>query len=202
MQVATDLSSYWSPNLHKHNSKNRLYRWHLNAFHECVHQLLSDADPGRVLDAGCGEGFVIDYLRKQNPSIQFTGVDTRAEAITYARSMLDDDVRLRVGSIYKLPFSDNSFDAVLCNEVLEHLDDPLRALDEMKRVTRRHVLISVPREPIFRLLNDLGQVLGLSPDPGHVNFWTRRSFEHLINKHFDDATFVTKHVFQLALAEA
>lgn len=201
MDVATDLEEYGSANHHKHTTSNRLYQWHLQVFHEEIYRLLQEAAPETVLDAGCGEGFVIDYLYGKDPSIQYTGVDVRKGAIEYARTVLHDDVRLRTGSIYKLPFSDNSFDAVLCSEVLEHLDDPIKAVEQIKRVTRRYALITVPREPYFRWLNDLGQALGFSPDPGHVNFWTQRSFQDFINGQFKSATFAWKHVFQLALAE-
>lgn len=201
MDVATNLEEYRSANHHKHTTSNWLYRWHLRVFHEAIYELLKQAEPETVLDAGCGEGFVIDFLRKKDPSLRFTGVDADEGAIAYAKAMLDEDVRLRTGNVYKLPFSDSSFDAVLCSEVLEHLDDPVKAVEEIKRVTRRYAVITVPREPYFRLLNDMGQALGLSPDPGHVNFWTHRSFQDFINGRFSKATFMVKHVFQLALAE-
>ncbi len=154
-----------------------------------------------MLDAGCGEGFVTRYLAQQNPALRLTGVDLSREAIAYAQEHFGELARFRTGSLYKLPFSDNSFDTVLCSEVLEHLDDTRRAVNELKRVARRYVLITVPREPYFKWLNDMGRRLGVSPDPGHVNFWTKKTFQDFIKSHFNAPVFATKHVYQMALAE-
>ena len=190
-----------SPNLHKYSCGNPLYQWHLRAFHEAIYQQLETTGARRVLDAGCGEGFVTHYLATRDASLELTGLDLSEDAIEYARQQFGEAATFRTGSLYKLPFSDNSFDAVVCSEVLEHLDDPGRAIAQMKRVARRHVLITVPREPIFDRLNRLGRLFGLSPDPGHVNFWTKESFQDFIREHFGEAQFAWKHVYQLALAE-
>jgi len=193
--------SYSSANHHKYTYDNRLYQWHLQAFLGCIHEMLARAGSRTVLDAGCGEGFVTAYLARRNPALQITGVDLSPDAVAYATEHYGERARFRKGSLYKLPFSDNSFDAVLCSEVLEHLDDVDRAVEELKRVTRRHVLITVPREPYFKWLNDLGRYLGISPDPGHVNFWTKNTFQQFVRSHFPTADFAWKHIYQLALAE-
>ena len=190
-----------SPNLHKYTFDNKFYQRHLQAFLGRVYEMLAQTGAQRVLDAGCGEGFVTDFIARQDPALQLTGVDLSEEAVAYAREHFGAHATFRTGSLYKLPYSDNSFDAVVCCEVLEHLDEPARAVEEMKRVARRHVLITVPREPYFQWLNNVGQALGISPDPGHVNFWTKKTFPEFVRAHFDRATFDWKHIYQLALAE-
>jgi ubiquinone/menaquinone biosynthesis C-methylase UbiE len=200
MPLASD-TAYQSANYQKFTCGNPLYRWHLRAFLKSVCQMLAQTDARLVLDAGCGEGFVTHYLAQQNPDLAITGLDQREDAVAYAQEHFGDYARFRTGNIYKLPFSDKSFDAVLCSEVLEHLEDTDRAVRELKRVARRYVLVTVPREPYFKGLNDLGRRLGLSPDPGHVNFWTKKTFQAFVKGHFPSATFAWKHVYQLALAE-
>lgn len=200
MPIASD-TAYQSANHQKFTCGNPLYQWHLRAFLKRVYQMLAQTDARRVLDAGCGEGFVTHYLTQQNPDLELTGLDQSEEAVAYAQEHFGASARFRTGNLYKLPFSDKSFDAVLCSEVLEHLDDTDRAVRELKRVARRYVLITVPREPYFKGLNDLGRRLGLSPNPGHVNFWTKKTFQAFVNGHFTSATFAWKHVYQLALAE-
>ena len=54
------------------------------------------------------------------------------------------------GSLYEIPFDRDQFDLVLCLEVLEHLEDPGSALDELARTGRSDVVVSVPYEPWFR----------------------------------------------------
>ncbi len=194
--------SYSSANHQKYTYDNRLYQWHLRAFLRLLYRMLAETGARSVLDAGCGEGFVADFLARQDPDLHITGVDLSPAAVAYAEEHFGQRVRFRTGSLYKLPFSDQAFDTVVCSEVLEHLDAPERAVRELRRVARRHVLITVPREPYFGWLNALGRRLGISPDPGHVNFWTRQGFRAFVEAHFDAARFARRHgIYQLALAE-
>jgi hypothetical protein len=72
--------------------------------------------------------------------------------------------------------------------VLEHVPDPEHALAEMARTARGgHVLVSVPREPLWRALNVArGAYLGaLGNTPGHVNHWSKRGFAQLLERYGD-----------------
>ncbi len=193
--------AYTSANKQKYSRNSRIAQWHLNSVMEAIYQLLAETEGTSILDAGCGEGFLTDYLARRDSSLRLTGVDMSSEAIAYAEDMFGERVRFRMGNVYKLPFSDNSFDVVLCSEVLEHLDDPDLATRELTRVARRHVIITVPNEPYFRWLNDLARALGICMDPGHINFWTKSTFETFIRSHFDNPVFSRKHmIYQLVLA--
>lgn len=198
----SSVESHESANLHKYSSDNAFYQKHLYAFLDEVHARIQQAGARTVLDAGCGEGFVVDYLAKKDPSLQLTGLDISEGAIAYANAHFGDQATFRTGSLFDLPFEEGQFDLVLCSEVLEHLDTPDPAVEELKRVARTHVLITVPREPYFQWLNNVGQWLGLSPDPEHVNFWTKASFQAFVRSHFSEVAFGWKHIYQLALARA
>lgn len=200
MPTSSPDTSYVSANHRKYNSGNRLYQWHIDSVMEWISEYLRQTEPTTVLDAGCGEGFAVDELARRSPDVRFTGVDLSEEAISFAQTHFGERGKFRTGSIYKLPFSDNSFDTVVCSEVLEHLDDPARALAELHRVARNYVLITVPREPYFQWLNVMGQKLGVSIDPVHVNFWTKASFQDFIRSEFQDVVFDWKQLYQLALA--
>ncbi|HET6568349.1 MAG TPA: class I SAM-dependent methyltransferase [Rhodothermales bacterium] len=191
---------YQSSNHHKYQTRSRVYQWHLQEFMECLYDLIAQTNPRSVLDAGCGEGHTVKYLAERNPDLKLTGVDVSEGAVGFAQEQLGDRARFRAGSVYKLPFSDRSFDTVVCSEVLEHLDEPERAVAELKRVARNAVVITVPREPYFQWLNNVGQWLGVSPDPGHVNFWNKEEFQRFVAGHFEDPAFAWKHTYQLALA--
>ena len=195
-------NGYTSSNLHKYTSGGRVYHWHLRQFMHELYEMLAATGPQSVLDAGCGEGFVTRFLCEQNAGWELTGVDLSEAAIRYARRHSNGDARFAVGDLYDLPFEDDAFDTVLCSEVLEHLEDPGRAFGELRRVARRSVVVSVPREPYFQWLNDLGQALGLSPDPGHVNFWNEQGFQRFVRRHLHRPRFSTKHIYQLARGQA
>jgi ubiquinone/menaquinone biosynthesis C-methylase UbiE len=194
-------TDYFTPNHHKYTVQNRFYQWHLEEFFRSLYELLARTRPRTVLDAGCGEGYGISFLLRRNGGIRYTGLDVNGDAIAYARSHFGDHACFKTGSIYRLPFSDRSFDTVLCSEVLEHLEDPERAIGELKRVARRYVIVTVPREPYFDSITRLAQLVGIGGDPGHINFWTKRAFKDFMLQHFDDPVFDWKHVYQLALAE-
>ena len=97
---------------------------------------------------------------------------------------LDGIIELREASIYALPFEDASFDLVVCCEVLEHLGEPERGLAEVARVARRGVVVSTPREPLWRAMNMMrGKYLrDLGNTPGHVQHFSRRGLRALVEK--------------------
>ena len=202
MSEGVTVDSYRSTNQQKHTATNWFYRKHLDAFYEKLYEMIEATECESLLDAGCGEGFVVDYLAQRNPNLKLTGIDVSSDAIEYAKAHFGEKARFRPGSVYKLPFSDKSFDTILCSEVLEHLDDPNRAVGELKRVARKHVVITVPHEPYFQWLNNLGKLAGVATDPGHVNFWTKNTFQAFIRVHFEAPTFAWKQLYQLASAPA
>lgn len=193
------IGTYSSSNLRRYTTSNPLYRWHMDAFHRSIFSLVERAGPSQVLDAGCGEGFGVYHLARWDPSLTLAGIDLDGDAIAYARTRFGEVASFEQGSILDLPYADDALDLVLCSEVLEHLHAPHRAVTELKRVARSHVLITVPLEPFFKALNHCAQWLGLSGDPGHVQFWSHDAFQHFIQNHFERAVFARKHVYQLAL---
>src|SRR3546814_21010346 len=82
-----------------------------------------------------------------------------------------------------LPFPDDSFDLVLGIEVLEHVPVPDRPLSEIRRVGRESFVLSVPREPIWRMANVArGRYQrALGNTPGHVEQWSARRFRNLVD---------------------
>ncbi len=196
------ISSAWqSPNKAKHERTDRISRWHLDAVMGTLHQLIEGTGANSILDAGCGEGFITAFLAHRNPKLKITGVDVVGEAIKEAR-LRCPSAQFREGNLLKLPFSDKSFDLVLCCQSLEHVENYARALLEMKRVTRRYVVISVPREPYFRIANRIFRLVGMCSDPSHLNYWTHHQFKELMQNYFRVLEMRRKHIaYQMVLAE-
>ena len=84
-----------------------------------------------------------------------------------------------------LPFADDEFDLASAIEVLEHVPDPERTLAEMARCAARHLLVSVPREPLWRMLNMArgAYLRELGNTPGHLNHWSGARFARLLARH-------------------
>jgi len=187
---------YHSANHHKYTRRNPVAAVHLARFADLLARRLRPFAPATLLDAGCGEGFATDSLARRLPGVVATGVDVSAGAVAYARERFGGTYE--TGSLYALPYPDRAFDAVVCSEVLEHLDAPDRALAEVHRVARRVLVVTVPREPLFRRLNDLGRALGFAPDPGHVNFWTPRQFDRFVREFAPEARVERHSLYQVA----
>jgi len=178
-------------NLQKHLNPNPVQRYLLRRFHRQIASLLKTTGAERILDAGCGEGFVVSYLLQGNDGLAITGIDCSPEAVEMARQMVPG-VLLEVGDLREMPYSDDSFDLVMCLEVLEHLPDPHKGLRELRRVTSAHCLVSVPHEPFFRATNFLRgkHVPAWGRDPEHLQHWTARQFRRLVGQYFEVERFV------------
>ncbi len=191
-----------SSNAKKHLSKNPLLRLMMSRFLDRVAALVERQSPASVLDAGCGEGFVLNELGKRLPAVRFVGLDFSAEALRYPLHSNGQWDQMR-GDVTHLPFRDSSVEVVTCLEVLEHLPRPDLALAELARVCRRSIVLSVPNEPWFRLSNvaRLKNIRELGNGPGHIQHWSVRSFPRLVGSHFHVKKVITSFPWTIVLAE-
>ncbi len=127
-----------------------------------------------ILDAGCAEGYWLEYLFKRVPAAKCVGIELAANRAERAKSRLPD-LDVMQGDVTNLPFPDNSFDLVTCMEVLEHVPDWHAVLNELIRVARKTVLITVP----YR--QKLGYEICIhchkpTPKAGHLHSFDEKSF--------------------------
>ncbi len=109
----------------------------------CVVELLSHTE-GSLLDIGCGSGFYLEILSREEREY-WGALDLSHRKLNFARSNINcSSVIFVQGHATDLPFRDNSFDWILCSEVIEHLLDPHAALREINRVCRNGALITTP----------------------------------------------------------
>src|SRR5438270_10582531 len=120
-------------NLEKHTTQNPINRFFLNNFRNLLLEQIKQFHPDSILDVGAGEGFTLEALRKQKAAKKLEGIEYMDQAIKLGKK-LHPQVVIRKGTIYNLPYKSDSFDIIICTEVMEHLEDPDKALEEMKRV--------------------------------------------------------------------
>lgn len=169
---------------HKYTSTNPAIRWLTNRFlgrlEDAFDGVQAETPAARVAEIGCGEGEIADRLHRRWDDV--TAVDL-PDAGLRQEWALRSGPRFLHGDATRLPFPDDTFDLVASVEVLEHLDDPEAGLREYARICRRHLVLSVPREPIFRLGNLFSgrHLSSLGNTPGHFNHWSTPEFLRFVS---------------------
>ena len=170
----------------KYGSTNPVVRKLMAGFERDMFDLLQRAQPRTILDVGCGEGVLTEQWARRLPDTRIVGTDLddaklkeewqrrSLPNLAFAPAISDD-----------LPYGDGEFEAVAAIEVLEHVPDPQATLAEMARVTSRWLLVSVPREPLWRALNIArgAYLRDFGNTPGHLNHWSKRGIAGLLARH-------------------
>ena len=146
----------------KYSVHTRLREFHLK-------RLLSDIPKGRLLDVGCGLGYLIETLWQNHNCI---GIEYDLHALKAIRDRGLDNIVC--GDVIKLPFKEESFDVVLCSEVLEHLPDGVdeKALNEIVRIIKPggRLLITVPSLEGIRAKSTLRNIGHDDPTGGEYHY--------------------------------
>jgi SAM-dependent methyltransferase len=170
----------------KYGSTNPVVKRLMAGFHATLDELWDKAAPDSVLDVGCGEGVLTVQWADRLAEGRVVGIDLddaklRAEWEKRARPNLE----FRTEEATSLSFADDEFDLACAIEVLEHVPEPEATLAEMARAARRRLLVSVPREPLWRGLNMArgAYLRDLGNTPGHVNHWSKQGFVSLLARY-------------------
>jgi ubiquinone/menaquinone biosynthesis C-methylase UbiE len=142
-------------------SKNPILRYIEKKRIKKIIELAHLSRTDKIIDVGCGEGYMLSLLP---PAKKVVGFDISKIALNKAQKLLfqKKDVQLIYGDARELPFADNSFDKILCSEMLEHVPEPQVVIKEFQRILNKDgiVVISVPNEKqirkIMRILHKLG----------------------------------------------
>jgi ubiquinone/menaquinone biosynthesis C-methylase UbiE len=169
----------------KYATTNPIERRMMAGFFAALDRMLAGSHPELVVEVGAGEGRVTERLVERFPDADVVGLDLPDQEL--AAEWTELGIPMFFGDVTRLPFPDDSVDLVVGLEMLEHVPRPSEALAEIARVCAGAAVLSVPREPIWRIgnmargryLSDLGNT------PGHVNHWSARSFVDLVATELD-----------------
>ncbi|HEX2466721.1 MAG TPA: class I SAM-dependent methyltransferase [Solirubrobacterales bacterium] len=167
----------------KYASRNPIERRLVGRFLTDLDGMVGRTGAREAHEVGCGEGELA--LRLAGGGLRVRGSDVSAEVIAHARERATAaglEVDYQAAPIQALEAARDAAELIVCCEVLEHLDDPRRALSVLVALARPWLVVSVPREPIWRALNlaRLKYVRELGNTPGHLNHWSRRGFLELL----------------------
>lgn len=173
----------------KYGTSNPMVRWIMRGFESALEDLVDRSAPTEIHEVGCGEGYWVLRWREQGYAAR--GCDFSSHVIDLAH----ENAQARgipaeifvTRSIYDLEKERDAADLIVCCEVLEHLDRPDRALTVLQSVVQRHLILSVPKEPIWRVLNlARGKyVTALGNTPGHIQHWSTKRIIELVSGYFE-----------------
>jgi len=171
----------------KYQSNNWIARKLVNDFMASILQTAKECGSKEFHEVGCGEGHIMGLLASNGFKIR--GSDVSLDSLEVAR--LESQKRgynfeLSVKSVYDLSAED-ACDAVICCEVLEHLVDPAAAMKKLIEAAKHNLIVSVPHEPIWHILNmSRGKYLtALGNTPGHFQHWSRKQFVDFVSEYAD-----------------
>lgn len=176
-------------NYDKYSSRNPIARRMVQGFSNTLSSLVKKTGAQTIHEVGCGEGYWTLGWKRQG--IDARGSDFSEQVIALAQ----DNARAQgispsifsQRSIYDLVPASDGAELVVCCEVLEHLEDPRAGLEALQRVAQEHAILSVPREPIWCVLNMArGKYWGdLGNTPGHIQHWSSDKFVRLVSEYFE-----------------
>lgn len=154
--------------------------------HQFIFNVLEDIKkikPANLLDIGCGTGYITKKFLNLVPEV--TACDTDLKRIKIAKKFVGGGAKFVHSDGKSLPFKDREFEVVTCLEVLEHVKDYITLIKECKRVSKKYILFTVPREPIFLLANLLRgkHIRHFGNIPDHINHFNKRRFYKVLSGH-------------------
>jgi 2-polyprenyl-3-methyl-5-hydroxy-6-metoxy-1,4-benzoquinol methylase len=172
----------------KYGTRNPVARALMNGFLKSFRGLVQSTGAREVHEIGCGEGHLSVLLAKEGLKVRAS--DFSKQVVDQARQnarATGVDISFSTTSIYDLNPAEAAAELVVCCEVLEHLPDPGRALDILAGLARPHLIVSVPCEPAWRILNMArGKYVGQwGNTPGHLNHWSRGSFLQFLSRRLE-----------------
>lgn len=169
----------------EYNSTNFISKALIDNYYEKIKWIIGQFSKDmRILEAGCGAAESSDRIQSLLKGQHFEISDYDPRYVSKVREYKNHHI-ITQESVYDLQRPDNSFDAVFLLEVMEHLDNYELALKELFRVSRKYVILSVPNEPLWRMLNlaRLRYVKYCGNTPGHLNHWNASGFSRLVSKY-------------------
>src|SRR4051812_7251876 len=172
----------------KYGTSNPVARRLMAGFMAQLDELVGRTGASEAHEVGCGEGGIAIRLARRG--IRTRGTDAFPQVLEEARrraSAADVAIEFEATPVEELAPDRHGAELIVCCEVLEHLEDPERALDVLAGLAKPWLIASVPREPLWRALNlaRLSYVGELGNTPGHLNHWSKRDFVRFLTRRFE-----------------
>lgn len=165
---------------------NLIHKKLIRGFMISLLQMLERTGKKEVYEFGCGEGQLMGVLHQNGYKV--AGFDLDETSVNIAKQnfiSLGHEVDIQIGDVYQKEVDVPNGGMVICCEVLEHLERPEEALNNIKEKTNGYFIVSVPREPLWCILNLVRgkYIKNFGNTPGHINHWSKKKFVGLCAKY-------------------
>lgn len=174
----------------KYKTKNLISKFLVSNFFRAFENNLHSAAAesiSTICEVGCAEGELLKTVHSILPNAILYACDLSEEEIEKAKQNCKSiPIHYSIQNAEHLEeYADSQFDLVICCEVLEHLSNPLLGLQELFRISKNYILVSIPNEPIWRVLNIARgkYIRSLGNTPGHINHWNVIQFPRFLLNH-------------------
>jgi 2-polyprenyl-3-methyl-5-hydroxy-6-metoxy-1,4-benzoquinol methylase len=189
----------------KYESRNPVARRLMDNFLRAFDEITSSVDIRTAYEVGCGEGNLSLRLARRGVVVRASDVSARLIQDANERAAREQlPAQFECRSIYDLSTEKERAELAVCCEVLEHLEHTEAAIDVLARIATPYLIVSVPREPLWRILNLArgAYVKNLGNTPGHVQHWSAAAFLRLLKTRFDVIGIRTPLPWTMALCKA
>jgi ubiquinone/menaquinone biosynthesis C-methylase UbiE len=186
----------------KYKTKNPIERFLLNNYEKTLKRIIKSLSIKKIYEVGSGEGVILNWLSDVKPEAKLYGSDI--SPIFDLSIFVERPTKpiFLINDAENLPFSHKPFDLIIACEVLEHLTNPGKCLEEFQRLNAQYYILTVPNDKLWKILNmlRLKYVRDLGNTPGHKNHWSRSSFCKLVSNYLNIqySVYVQPWIFVLA----
>lgn len=115
----------------------------------CIDEILKNIKPNKILDVGCGDGFLLKEINKKFKNVSLTGIEMKTSK-KLKNNLSNENIKLIDAKIENLNKINQKYDTVICTHVLEHILDINLAYENLKKICKKRLIIVVPRERAFK----------------------------------------------------
>lgn len=168
--------------------KNNVFQWFWHTWKwRTLKKILKNSSlaPNAVLDVGCSSGHITSKIADFFPKARVEGIDVYDKSIKLGRK-LHTNVKFKLGDAHNLPYGSSNFDLVTCIETLEHLENPAKVIEEIRRVSKSHGRVLIGQDTdslIFRMIWFLWtKTRGRVWENSHIHPLTPQKLQSLLEK--------------------
>ncbi len=172
----------------------------INGLLKKVLQQIQKLKAKEILDVGCGEGFTHQYFLGKDKSLKIVGIDQNKDLIEKAKKR-NPLVSYFSNDLFSLKDEQN-YDLLLMMEVLEHLEEPKKALLKINNLCKK-AIFTVPYEPWFSVFSLLsGKYLKtLGKHPEHLNFWNPKTLKKFLEEGYSEVSVLVSFPWLIAVCK-